>query len=193
MAHVLVPGHASRTSSSTGGMSGAAWSAGGDAPWVRRIPSQTATTQARSGRRCPPHPEGEAQRREATGHGADLGPRRHSQARQRQRAPVEGGGARGRARQAHEHGRRGDEGRPHECRSHRADPVQADPVQADPAQAGEPMPGPGPSPFRRRGRLVPGGRSWHGPHATRRRGRVVPYTPGPVRLHLPSSRTAGSL
>jgi hypothetical protein len=71
--------------------------------------------------------------------------------------------------------------------------VQADPVQADPAQAGEPMPGPGPSPFRRRGRLVPGGRSWHGPHATRRRGRVVPYTPGPVRLHLPSSRTAGSL
>jgi hypothetical protein len=43
-ARVLVSGHASRTSSNSGGMSGDAWSAG--APWARRIPSHTATTRA---------------------------------------------------------------------------------------------------------------------------------------------------
>ena len=44
VAQVLVSGQASRTSRSSGGMRGAACSAG--APWVRRIPSQTATTRA---------------------------------------------------------------------------------------------------------------------------------------------------
>lgn len=44
MFQVLVTGQAWTTSHSSGGMRGAAWTGG--APWVRRMPSHTATTRA---------------------------------------------------------------------------------------------------------------------------------------------------
>jgi hypothetical protein len=71
----LVGGQAARVSNSSGGISGAAWVGG--APWVRRMPSQTATARAlavASGELRSRAANRIAESREPPAHGADLRP-----------------------------------------------------------------------------------------------------------------------